>query len=274
MSDRRSVRAELERKRIQLAQMREERERRSRLQLSSNTDENTSRDTNNDRLSHGRAENADDVLDALGLSASLSRSTTAPSNVSSLDQYRLQSPDTSGGGGGGNSASFGGQFQHEKFSASLGNQQKTSTPTIPFDISTTQSSHQKSQQQIPLQVVHVNQINIAPKELVYYSKSTQTAASQTDSNALESGEFLTGGSNENLETPQQKSYYGKQSVSVDCSSNSSQLLSPSQNQQSTKCHQQLKNTKQNSQTSVANQHLQTPNTNHLALEWDDEFPGT
>lgn len=133
MADRRSVRAELERKRIQLAQMRQERERRSQmLQESDNSPRNP--------------EDADSVLHALGLSASLSRASTAPSNVSSLDQTRniIVSPDIS-------------QQQH---ASSLN------------DSTSIREQLVEESPKTPLQVVHVNQINIPPKEKVYHTKST------------------------------------------------------------------------------------------------------
>lgn len=171
MSDRRSVRAELERKRIQLAQMKQERERRSQMLQNENANPKA-------LDSKGKLDDADAVLHALGLSAlSLSRASTAPSNVSSMDQSRLQaqSPDA---GSDGTTLSQPLSQQQQQFSPSLNDsylQQQQSTP----------------KPAVPLQVVHVNQINIAPKERVYYTKSTQTLTpthgpSATANNSLSS----------------------------------------------------------------------------------------
>lgn len=114
-------------------------------------------------------EDADSVLHALGLSASLSRASTAPSNVSSLDQSRniIGSPDIS-------------------------QQQQASSLN---DSTSIREQLVEESPKTPLQVVHVNQINIPPKEKVHYTKSTQTPAAEQ---ATPPGESL-----------QQKSYYGK-----------------------------------------------------------------
>lgn len=150
MGDRKSVRAELERKKIQLAQMRQERERRSRL-LQEYTENSSQGPENRERIG-----DADAVLQALGLSASLSRVSTAPSQVSSLDQSRFTNvtlPESNQ------------QQQQQQFSSSL-NESLVS-----------QSAPSRSV--APLQVVQVNQINIPPKERVYYTKSTQTPVVQS-----------------------------------------------------------------------------------------------
>lgn len=154
MSDRKSVRAELERKRIQLAQMREERERRSRLLQGE--DENI-RPSDSPNTTASRTGEADSIIQSLGLSATLSRALTVPSNVSSLDQSQraqnVNSPDVSQ------------IFSH-------GQQSLTDSQSYHPSNSTPRSV-------VPLEVVHVNQINIPPKERVYYSKSTQTTAPTT-----------------------------------------------------------------------------------------------
>lgn len=218
MADRRSVRAELERKKVQLAQMRQERERRSQMLQES---DNSSRNLD----SRERLEDADAVLHALGLSASLSRASTAPSNVSSLDQTRnsVASPDVSQPAA---AVSLQPQQQQQPVSSSLNDSFVIqSTPRIA----------------VPLQVVHVNQINIPPKEKVYYTKSTQTPAPivppQVADQSLPQGE-----------APQQKSYYGKQIPTVGHQNNPSTNNSLSNN-------------------------TQVAGVNQLALEWDDEFPG-
>lgn len=219
MADRRSVRAELERKRIQLAQMRQERERRSRM-LQENQ-ENSTPDT--DGSNANKLEDADAVLQALGLSAaSLSRASTAPSNVSTLDHTRLSatSPDVS-------------QLnqQHQQYSTSL-NESLVSSQSI---------SQPKTS--LPLQVVHVNQIDIQPKERVSYDKTTQTVELDSDSPAgkLES-------------SAPQNSYYGKHKSSNSANTTNAAQTTPINNRARTNSNQVV-------------------GANQLALEWDDEFPG-
>lgn len=206
MADRKSVRAELERKRIQLAQMRQERERRSRMLQE---DENTLQN------SDIKMEDADAVLHALGLSGSLSRASTAPSNVSSMDRTSTQSPDVS---------------QLSNIPA------KQEYPSSLNENFVMQSSSPKTA--VPLQVVHVNQINIPPKERVYYTKSTQTPAPPAPSSHQQIQQSSVEGQEgtQQSDAPQQKSYYGKQII----------------------------NNNNNTQVSGVNQ---------LGLEWDDEFPG-
>lgn len=239
MADRKSVRAELERKKIQLAQMRQERERRSRMLQ----DENSSplNLENPDRL-----EDADSVLHALGLSASLSRASTAPSNVSSMDQSRLlaQSADSEFTSSHQNSLSQ----QPQQFSNSLNESFVSEQP------------HSASKTSVSLQMVHVNQINIAPKERVYYTKSTQTqtaatAAAVAQQNASDPGVPQGDGA------IQQKSYYGKQKLNAIPPALQPNALG-----------------RQTPESPTTNNSLNHPNTqptgvNQLALEWDDEFPG-
>lgn len=199
MSDRKSVRAELERKRIQLAQMRQERERRSRMIQGDNAAQ-----LNLDNPE--RLEDADAVLHALGLSSSLSRASTAPSNVSSMDQSRVlsQSPDV--GSTASQATTTASQQPQQQASLSSLNE-SYSTPPAPTKTST------------PLQVVHVNQINIAPKERVYYTKSTQTPTAATVAAAAAAATASSGQQNSSDSNgapqgdgaQQQKSYYGKQS---------------------------------------------------------------
>jgi len=220
MADRKSVRAELERKRIQLAQMRQERERRSRILQE---DEALTHNSEN----RERVEDADAVLLALGLSTPLSRASTAPSNVSSLDQSRLNalSPDVA-------------TNQQQQFSPSL-NDSFVTQPT--------------SKQAVPLQVVHVNQINIAPRERVYYTKSTQTPSQAP----IQNDQSVPQG-----DAPQQKSYYGKQHTPLNA-------LPPTPRNASQSDRQDHLNTSKSSDSS----NVQVAGVNPLALEWDDEFPG-
>lgn len=231
MADRRSVRAELERKRIQLAQMRQERERRSQmLQESDNSSKNLD---NRDRL-----EDADAVLHALGLSASLSRASTAPSNVSSLDQTRnrVVSPDVS----------------QSAAAVSLPQQQQQSVSSSLNDSFVIQSTPKIA---VPLQVVHVNQINIPPKEKVYYTKSTQTPAPIVPPQAADQ-------TTPQGEAPQQKSYYGKQTdVTTNVATLALQKNPPIGQQNNSSANNSLSN------------NTQVAGVNQLALEWDDEFPG-
>lgn len=230
MADRRALRAELERKRIQLAQMRQERERRSAQTLQEGEISTRTVD------SHDRLEDADAVLHALGISTSLSRASTAPSNVSAMDQVRLQatSPDVS------QVAST-----QQQFSTSLNDQ---------FVVQSTPKTA------VPLEVVHVNQINIPPKERVYYTKSTQTPAPITPPHSSDQPLTPQG------DTPQQKSYYGKQTNMSNANPLALQKTPThgQRNRPSVASHNSLSNTN----TQVAGTHV-----NQLALEWDDEFPG-
>lgn len=159
MSDQRSVRAELERKKVQLALMKQKREQKLLENMSQNPEKRE------------RLDDVDSILHAVGISPSLSRASTAPVNVSSMDQSRLSattSPDI-----GASSV------------PPMPQQQPQSAPHAPT----------------PLEVVHVNQINIPPRERVLYTKSTQTNPSTPSQNeqAVSQGD-----------APQQKSYYGKQ----------------------------------------------------------------
>lgn len=235
MSDRQAVRAELERKRIQLAQMRQERERRSRMLQES---ENLSLSTEN----REKIDDADAVLQALGISASLSRASTAPSTVSALDQSRISatSPDPSQLT----------QIQQQQ------QQQQHLTPSLNDSFPGMINSTPKTT--VPLEIVHVNQINIAPKERVYYTKSTQTPAPiappQGDQSVPQG------------DAPQQKSYYGKQTNSTTVNPPQSQSTRSSTNSEKA----QSINSLSNSSPPVAG----ATTVNQLALEWDDEFPGT
>lgn len=155
MDDRRSVRAELERKKILLAQMREERERRSRLL--NGDDQNQP----NSSLNRDIPDDADGVLRMLGISSTISRASTVPSNVSSLDQSQRLSTATLNDS---HASVSGQQSLHDKLSSSLTDNQL---------LQGLSSNHRSN---VPLQVVQVNQINIQPKERVSYAKSTQTPA--------------------------------------------------------------------------------------------------
>ena len=190
-----------------------------------------------------RLEDADAVLQALGLSAPLSRASTAPSNVSSLDQSRtqIQSPDLTG--------SLLSQQSQQQTS-----QQFSTSLNESFVIAQQQQQLQQSTQKapVPLEVVHVNQINIAPKERVYYTKSTQTPAPIVVPQTPGDSAPPTG------DAPQQKSYYGKQMPNV-----ISPSLQPGQ--------QMPQNLSANNSLSGSN--TQVAGINQLALEWDDEFPG-
>lgn len=228
MSDRRSVRAELERKRIQLAQMRQERERRSRMMQ----DESTNL-SNLDRQE--RLEDADAILHSLGLSASLSRASTAPSNVSSLDRsgsnLQAQSPDVGS-------------------SSTLVSQQAITPQLLSQTTSLNENSTQSNlKTAVPLQVVHVNQINIPPKERVYYTKSTQTSMSASVSAQDDP-------SAQGIDAPQQKSYYGKQSSIPPALQSATGQQPP-----------------QSPSVSLSSTNTQVAGVNQLTLEWDDEFPG-
>lgn len=250
MSDRKSVRAELERKRIQLAQMRQERERRSRMLQDENLNP-TNPDGHQDKL-----DDADAVLHALGLSASLSRASTAPSNVSSLDQSRLhaQSPDT------GSTVSQQ-QQQQQQISQQQSSQQFSTSLNDSFSL---QAQQQQSTPKavVPLQVVHVNQINIPPKERVYYTKSTQTPAPINVPPQLPSE---SGGVASQGDAPQ-KSYYGKQ--------HKSQPQTPNAIPSSLQHNSTGESTPQSpSASNSLSNNTQVAGVNQLALEWDDEFPG-
>ena len=237
MADRKKVRAELERKKIQLAQMRQEREKRSRML----------QDENSSPLNLDNPEDADSLIKRLGLSETLSRASTAPSNVSSMDQSRLlaQSPDS------------GPTTSHQN---SILQQNQQSSNSLNEPLVTQQPLPSAPKTAVPLQMVHVNQINIAPKERVYYTKSTQTptaatAAAAAQQIASESGAPQGDGA------VQQKSYYGKQKLNA-----IPPALQPNAQGQQTP------------ESSTTNNSLNHPNThstgvNQLALEWDDEFPG-
>lgn len=226
--NRKAFRAELERKRIQLAKIRQERERRSRVNQENEAASQSS-------VGGPVVEDADAIIQALGLSNSLSRASTAPSNVSSLDQSRFnisQSPDIS-------QLNLSQQPQSQISTASL-------TDTLSVQ-STTKSS-------APLQLVHVNQINIQPKERLTYTKSTQTPAppSQVSQNDIP----VSQGDN-----VQPSKFYGKQ---ID--SNPSATTPPA-------TRSGVAQTNPSTHTSLSNNN-QVVGPNQLALEWDDEFPGT
>lgn len=234
MADRKSVRAELERKRVQLAQMRQERERRSRMHQE---DENTSQNSEN----RERIEDADAVLQALGLTASLSRVSTAPSTLMT-DQTR----------------SDGSSLNNSLVSPLLPQQRQNQSIQAQLSTSLNDSYVMQSTPRVsvPLQVVHVNQINIPPKERLYYTKSTQTHAPIVPPAQLDQ----TGTTP--ADAPQQKSYYGKQtknSISVN-----PPVLQNRVHQSQTASNNSYNN--QNTQATGAN-------LTQLALEWDDEFPG-
>lgn len=212
MADRRLVRAELERKRIQLAQMKLDRERRSQILREG---ENSSQTSD----SRERIEDADAILHALGISSPISRVSTAPSNVSSMDQAaqsstNAPSPDIS----------------------HIVAQQSSS-------LNDTFSPNLSLKSPVPLQVVHVNQVDIPPKEILTYTKETQTPTPTTPSHSQD--QTATQG-----DTLQQNPYYGKQT-----------------NVTSGKRSRNHPSTGSNS--------ISTPvaGVNQLALEWDDEFPG-
>lgn len=185
--------------------------------------------------SQERLEDADAVLHALGLSASLSRASTAPSNVSSMDQSRLhaQSPDMA-------STISQQPQQASQFSSSLNDsfvlQQHQSTP----------------KSYVPLEVVHVNQINIPPKERVYYTKSTQTPA------PINVPQVPSDSASPQGDATQQKSYYGKQTTTNTIPLQPAVVQQPPQSP---------------STTSSLSNNTQVAGINQLALEWDDEFPG-
>lgn len=217
MADRRLVRAELERKRIQLAQMKLDRERRSQILREC---ENSSQNSDN----RDRVEDADAILHALGISSPISRVSTAPSNVSSMDQAAQSntnalSPDIS---------HIVAQHQHP-------NQQHSSSLNDNF------SPNSSLKQPVSLQVVHVNQVDIPPKEKLTYTKETQTPTTPSHSQ----DQTATHG-----DTLQQNPYYGKQTKNT-----------------SGKRGQNHPSTGSNSMSTP------TIGVNQLALEWDDEFPG-
>lgn len=219
MADRRSVRAELERKRIQLAQMRQVRERRSQILQEG---ENLSQTGD----SRERIEDADAILHALGLSSSISRVSTAPSNVSSMDpaaqsNTSATSPDTS----------HVVQRHSQQLSSSLNDNFAPASSTKP---------------PVSLQVVHVNQVNIPPKEKLTYTKETQTPTTQslTQDQTTAQGDTL-----------QQNPYYGKQTNMTNTTGEKRSQNHPSTGSNSL-----------NASTPVTG-------VNQLALEWDDEFSG-
>lgn len=220
MTERNPLRAELERKKIQLAQLRQEKERRSRVQ-----DENifANRNPDGSSTSRDRSQDADAVLQALGLSSTLSRASTVPSNVSSLEQSQLLQSVASPSSQGNN--------LNERLSFSSNDQQHFQT------LNTTPRSS------VPLQVVHVNQINIAPKERVYYSKSTQTQVSTTPPPELDQAA-------DRADVAPPKSYYTKP---------------PSSNRTANPANGQRVNQSPSNSSSVST-------VQQSALEWDDEFP--
>lgn len=234
MSDRQSVRAELVRKQQQLAQMRLERERRSRMLQDENI--NPSNLDGQEKF-----EDADAVLRALGLSASLSRASTAPSNVSSLDQSAsrlLQSPDPN--------------TSKQTSQHAITPQQSSQSFSLNDNLLANQQSTPRTS--TPLEVVHVNQINIPPKERVYYTKSTQTPVPASVLNQEDP--------TQGAEAPQQKSYYGKQSSSTSHAHHSA--IGQSHNA----------NAPHSPSVSLSSNNTQEAGNNQLTLEWDDEFPGT
>ena len=212
MADRRSARAELERKRIQLAQMKQERERRLLRENENQSNASENRD---------RSEDADAVLQALGLYTSLSRASTAPSNVSTMEQARTTTTP----------------------SLDLSQTSSQQQPPLSSSLNDALIMHSTPKTAVPLQVVHVNQINIPPKERVYYTKSTQTPApivpTQNDQIVPQS------------DAPQQKSYYGKQTNMPNV------VATPTTGQPNNL----------SSINSLGNTTQVDP------LEWDDEFPG-
>lgn len=252
MADRRSVRAELERKRIQLAQMRQERERRSRMHQE---DENIPAQNLDSRE---KLEDADAVLKALGLSASLSRVSTAPSTLV-MDQSR--SSEIVG--------SSSPSLENTLVSPALHQQQKQpqQLSTSLNDSYVMQSSLPKAA--VPLQIVHVNQVNIPPKERLYYTKSTQTSTSPGLGPALDNqiADKLVNATAAGLspsDVPQQKSYYGKQTKS------NSMITSDHDDQSNSRSNLTPTRIAGNSNISHNTQATGANNT-QLALEWDDEF---
>lgn len=236
MADRRSVRAELEKKRIQLAQMKEERERRSRMRQD---DENTLPQQfvsaeNKDRLN----EDADAVLQAFGLS-NLSRASTAPSGVSTMHQQD----------------SFSSTGPHApNISHLTSKNQSSASLNSSLDVSNSAAASVKKPV-VPLQVVHVNQISIAPKEKVYYTKSTQTLEAK----------IQPGDTPVSLNNKSQSNYYGKQKDSNATTTPLPNSIVANRKSQS-KSNGITDSPTNNTQISIG--------ANQLALEWDDEFPGT
>lgn len=215
MTDRRLVRAELERKRIQLAQMKLDRERRSQILREG---ENSSQTSDN----RERMEDADAILHALGISSPISRVSTAPSNVSCMDQaaqsnMNAPSPDIS-----------------HIVAQQHPNQQSSS-------LNDTFSPNLSLKSPVSLQVVHVNQVDIPPKEKLTYTKETQTPTtpSHSQDQTVAQGDTL-----------QQNPYYGKQTNST-------------------------RGKRSQNHPSTGSNSMSAPVTgvNQLALEWDDEFSG-
>ena len=217
-----NIRAELERKRVllaqKIAQKKEAAERRRYDRLLQ--DENANPDNFDDQPRPG---DADDILRQLGLSPALSRASTAPSNVSAMEVSRSQLINNSGTAPSPDVAS-----QQQQFSTSLNVDSSVTKPAV------------------PLEVVHVNQINIVPQEKVVYTKSTQTVLPHpptTDPSLPE-------------DAIKQNKYYGKQAINAN---NPPARLS--ENGQRTPNDSLSHNTQVTGANQLAN------------LEWDDEFPG-
>lgn len=147
-----------------------------------------------------RLEDADAVIQSLNLTAALSRASTAPSDVSALNQSRVSST----------------------FSPELGTVSDHLTShqlSSSLNIDSAQQQSTPKHAPVSLEVVHVNQINIPPKERVSYTKSTQTTApaatpsTQNHHHSNQNGDqqLQTGESGLELQAdgilPQQKSYY-------------------------------------------------------------------
>lgn len=212
-------RLEMERKRRQLAQIKEdklrqaalaEKERLRRAQLNQGN-ENSPLGTKSD--------DPDTILQSLGIPLS-----SISSSFSTLDQSQLlpnvTSPDVS----------------HLQSQSS---HQNDGTSSIFADQSTSiQSSNSTAtataRQSNPLQVVHVNQINIPPKERLAYSKSTQTSVSTSPPPEEETAQG---------DVVPRKSYYDFWSASIPSSEGDSKSVAeePKSIEQGTEAMSELRN---------------------------------
>lgn len=241
MSDRREIRQDLERKKLRLAQIREEKERKQRLRDEEerlNRDQGTSGVSvmDRDRLT----EEADAMLENLGL-GTVSRSMNLP--LSSVYNTSLISRNNSSN-----------DLQH------------TTTSLQSTRVNT--DLQQTRKPPVALQVVHVNQISIAPKESVVYNKSTQTAETNDPT--------------PNTTAPR-NDYYGKQHTTMSNGDVDSDYFTDTNSyEKSASCQRQnSQEPKTNNFPQVINgispisqspaHIINSNNANIAALEWDDEF---
>lgn len=243
MGDRQRLREELERKKIYLAQMKEDRERRSRMNQNVLSPQFLTEDRPN--------ENADDILRAFGLS-NLSRASTAPSTVSALHR---ESPTTNLD----NQTVINHPDQSNNNESSVLSKLNILDRTYLSDVKQQQQPHSDSVR-TPKQIVQITQTSIPLKEKVLYTKATQTLDSTTQT----TGELPHHGN----KSSQQSNYYGKQTdPKISANKVQHQAIPSNQyNKATTTNFIQQESPRNNNQ-------LPSIGTTHLGLEWDDEFSG-